>query len=236
MLELRNVHKRFGQVHALRGIDLTMDPGCIIGLLGPNGAGKTTTIKTILGLLRPDIGSVSVFGTNPMSHPAALERVGYIGDYDTLYPTLTGRELLAFLCGIHKIPRTMAMERTEHYLKLFDLTAVANRLIRTYSSGNIRKLAIISGLIHEPDLVIADEPTVHLDPPAVRTLFNLFGNIGRRGGSVLMSTHVLSAIKDVCQTALFLDEGRISHPPIVLAETGFGELERLYRTKTEGLS
>ncbi len=204
-LECRGVVKHFGPVVALDGVDLTMRAGSVTGFLGPNGAGKTTLLRIAAGLLHATRGDVLVFGT-PSDRPEARLGVGYLPADPVFYPSLTGREnldLLARLQGEGSPDRAEACER----LELAD--DVLDRPAGTYSSGMRQKLGIVQAVQHRPRLVILDEPANRLDPMSHRAFESLVHDVVATGSSVLLSSHTLSEVEEVCDTVTMIDTGRI---------------------------
>ena len=204
-LECRGIIKHFGHVVALDGVDLSVQAGSITGFLGPNGAGKTTLMRVAAGLLRTTRGDAFLFGVSS-KQPEARRSVGYLPADPVFYPALTGREnldLLARLQGEGSVDRARACEE----LDLGD--DVLDRPAGTYSSGMRQKLGIVQALQHRPGLVILDEPANRLDPIAHRAFESLVHDVAADGRSVLLSSHTLSEVEQVCDTVAMIDRGRI---------------------------
>ena len=175
MIEIHNLSKSYnkGQVKAVDGLDLKVNLGEIFGFLGPNGAGKTTTIKLIVGLLNPDIGSISIDGTDIAREPIeAKKKIGYVPDEPILYERLTGIEYLNFMADMYQVPPVVRKEKIEYFLEMFNLKDAAADLIRSYSHGMRQKTALAGALLHDPKLWILDEPMVGLDPKSSHLLKN----------------------------------------------------------------
>ena len=192
MLELRAVKKSYGGFPAVKGIDLTVARGEIFGFLGPNGAGKTTTIRVVAGVLRPSSGQVLVGGDDLETDPeSAKARVGYIPDRPYLYEKLSGGEFLRFVAGLWGYEGDAVEARADRLLELFQLTPWKNELIESYSHGMRQKILISSALIHQPELIVVDEPMVGLDPRSAKLLKDLFRTFAGHGGTAFLSTHTL---------------------------------------------
>ncbi len=210
MLELTGVVKRYGGFTAVNGLDLTVPRGEIFGFLGPNGAGKTTTIRMIAGVLEPTAGSIRIGGYDLEAHPAlAKARIGYIPDRPHLYEKLSGAEFLRFVAGLWGKDGPIAEERADGLLEIFSLQDWKDELIETYSHGMRQKLLITSALIHQPELIVVDEPMVGLDPRAARILKDLFRVFVERGGTVFLSSHTLEVVEAVCDRIAIIRDGAI---------------------------
>jgi ABC-2 type transport system ATP-binding protein len=210
MLELRGVAKRYGTFAAVKGIDLTVRRGEILGFLGPNGAGKTTTIRMVAGVLRPSEGAILVGGDDLERRPQeAKARIGYIPDRPFLYEKLSGGEFLRFVAGLWGRNGDAAEARADRLLELFHLTPWKDELIESYSHGMRQKLLISSALIHQPELIVVDEPMVGLDPRSARILKDLFRTFAGNGGTVFLSTHTLEVAEALCDRIAIISEGEI---------------------------
>ncbi len=212
-LEVRGLRKHYSSVEAVRGIDLKVRRGEIFGFLGPNGAGKTTTIRTLVGLLRPTAGEIFLGGFPLKEDPVEAKRiVGFIPDRPFLYEKLTGREFLRFIAGLYGVfgdePETLE-ERIEELLLFFQIDEWGNELIEAYSHGMKQRLVMSSALLHDPEIIIVDEPMVGLDPRGARLLKNLFRERAREGGSIFMSTHTLAVAEELCDRIAIIQEGEI---------------------------
>jgi ABC-2 type transport system ATP-binding protein len=181
--------RRYGDFTAVDRLDLEVRAGEILGFLGPNGAGKTTTLRMCAGLLRPDAGEVLVAGVPLLAEPlAARARLGFVPDQPFLYERLSAREFLDFVGAIYRVPPQAARERATNLLERLELTGAADDLIETYSLGMRQKVSVIAALLHDPPLVLLDEPLVGLDPHGARTLKDLLRERAARGCGVLVST------------------------------------------------
>jgi ABC-2 type transport system ATP-binding protein len=210
MLELRGVAKRYGSFEAVKRIDLRAERGEIFGFLGPNGAGKTTTIRMVAGVLRPTSGQVLVGGLDMALEPeAAKAKVGYIPDRPYLYEKLSGGEFLRFVAGLWGKGGAEADRRAECLLELFGLTEWRDELIESYSHGMRQKVLIASALIHQPELIVVDEPMVGLDPRSAKLLKDLLQTFVDEGGTVFLSTHTLEVAEALCDRISIIQGGEI---------------------------
>ncbi len=240
MLELRGVVKRYGSFAAVKGIDLTVGRGRILGFLGPNGAGKTTTIRMVAGVLQPTAGEIIVGGDDLASDPAAAKaRIGYIPDRPYLYEKLSGAEFLRFVAGLWGRDLVSAEERADRLLALFKLTEWKDELIESYSHGMRQKLLITSALVHQPELIVVDEPMVGLDPRFARLLKDLLRAFVDAGGTVFLSTHTLEVAQAVCDRIAIINEGQIiaigSMDELrAEADAGGAQLEEIFLKVTGG--
>jgi len=203
---LNNVTKKYGEFSAVKSLSLKVAPGEIFGFVGPNGAGKTSTIRMITGLAYPSDGTVQVKGWNYNQDALRIKQIlGYIPDRPYLYEKLTGREYLEFVYGIfgvNGIPNQM-----ENYLSMFDLDDWADELIESYSHGMKQRLAFAGALIHNPEVLVVDEPMVGLDPKGVRLIKNTFRELAAKNVAVFVSTHNLEMAEQVCHNVGIIHEG-----------------------------
>ena len=199
MLELSGVSKRYGSFQAVRDLDLSVPRGNIFGFLGPNGAGKTTTIRMIAGVLQPTSGRIVIGGDDLVEAPqSAKSRIGYIPDRPYVYEKLTGGEFLKFVAGLWGRHGEGSEERVHGLLELFNLSQWKDELIESYSHGMRQKLLISSALIHQPELILVDEPMVGLDPRSARILKDLLRSYVQNGGTVFLSSHTLEVVEVLC--------------------------------------
>jgi len=208
-LEIRGLTHRYGALVAVSGLDLTVRPGEILGFLGPNGAGKTTTLRAAAGLLRPSEGEIRIAGASLTREPLpARARFGFVADRPALYERLNAFEFLEFVAALYRVEPAAGEARARALLERLELEAVAGRLVEAYSLGMRQKLSIAAALIHDPPLVMLDEPLVGLDPRGARALKDLLREHAARGGGVLVSTHLLDVAEHLCDRVLILDRGR----------------------------
>jgi len=221
MLKLERLTKRYGDFTAVDGIDLVVPSGNIFGFLGPNGAGKTTTIRMIAGVLLPTSGRIIIGGDDLAENPErAKSRLGYIPDRPYLYEKLSGREFLRFVAGLWGADGKVTAERGQRLLDLFDLSHWQDELVETYSHGMRQKLLISSALIHQPEIIVVDEPMVGLDPKSARILKDLLRTYVANGGTVFLSSHTLEVVEVLCDGLAIIHEGRI------IAQGNMGELRK----------
>jgi ABC-2 type transport system ATP-binding protein len=210
LLELAGLEKAYGRFRAVKGIDLAVEPGQIFGFLGPNGAGKTTTIRMIAGILQPTAGSIRISGVDLLADPGTARRMmGYIPDRPFLYEKLSGGEFLRFVAALWGKEGPDVEARMDRFLELFSLAAWKDELIESYSHGMRQKLLISSAFLHDPALVVVDEPMVGLDPRSARILKDLLRSFVEGGGSVFLSTHTLEVAEAVCDRIAIIVGGEI---------------------------
>ncbi|MEV4622607.1 ATP-binding cassette domain-containing protein [Asanoa sp. NPDC049573] len=209
-VEASGLVKAFGATRAVDGIDLTVPAGSVYGFLGPNGAGKTTTIRMLATLLRPDGGSARVFGHDVVTEAAAVrERISLTGQYASVDETLTGRENLVLLGRLHRMSKAAAVARAAELLDTFGFTDTADRLVRTYSGGQRRRLDIAAGLVVAPDLLFLDEPTTGLDPRGRNDVWSLVRGLVADGATVLLTTQYLDEADQLADRIAVIDHGRL---------------------------
>ena len=210
MLHIENITKRYGDKAAVDHLTLSIAPGEICGFIGHNGAGKTTTIKICCGILQPDEGRVLVNGTCVQDDPIACKRViAYIPDNPDLYEYMSGIQYLNFIADIFAVPKAEREARIRRYADAFELTGDLAQPVSTYSHGMKQKLAIISALLHDPKLIIMDEPFVGLDPKAAHLLKQLMREHCDKGGAIFFSTHVLAVADKLCDRVAIIRGGKL---------------------------
>ncbi len=207
-IEIHDLHKSFGTVKALDGLDLTVRPGEVAGFLGPNGAGKSTTIRVLLGLLRSDSGQVRLLGGDPWSDVVALHRrLAYVPGEVSLWPNLTGGEAIDLITRLRGDGRSKAArQRRQELLERFELDPT--KKTRTYSKGNRQKVALVAALASDVDLLVLDEPTAGLDPLMEAVFTEYVREARSQGTSVLLSSHILHEVEKVCDTVTIIRNGR----------------------------
>jgi len=210
MIELRQLSKRYGHTLAVDRLDLSVPPGEIFGFIGPNGAGKTTTIRMMGGILAPTEGSVRIGGVSMADDPVRAKRaIGFIPDRPYLYEKLTGMEFLRFSADLYGIAGTGFRQRAGALLEQFSLAGWADELVEAYSHGMKQRLIIAAALLHDPQVLIVDEPMVGLDPGGIKMVKDLFRDLAARGTAVFMSTHTLQVAEDVCHRIGVIHRGRL---------------------------
>jgi len=209
-LELRGVSKRYEDIVAVDHVDLDVEHGEILGLLGPNGSGKTTTLKMILGLVKPDSGSVNVLGIKAEDDPIAVKKqVGYVSESPRLYEFLTGLEYLDFIGDVYGVAVSEKKTRIEEYLDALELGGREGDMISSYSQGMKQKIALISAFLHKPKLLLLDEPLSGLDPRSARIVKDLLRKLTSQGVTTIMSTHILEIAQAMCDRIAIMYEGRL---------------------------
>jgi ABC-2 type transport system ATP-binding protein len=210
MIQLNEVTKRYGAKVAVDRLTLHVDRGELFAFLGPNGAGKTTTIKLICGLLFPTSGIVRVGGFDlEMDGDRARQLISYVPDQPYLYEKLTGREFLQFIADMYALPRARGLQRIENMIELFDLGDFVDDLTERYSHGMRQRTVFAAALLHEPQVLIVDEPTVGLDPRSVRLLKDLLRQEADRGTTVFLSTHSLDVAEKLADRIGIVQHGRL---------------------------
>jgi len=221
MISIMNVSKSYGPKVAVQGLSLDVPAGELFAFLGPNGAGKTTTIKMICGLLFPTSGTVSVGGFDLATQgDRARALVSYVPDQPFLYEKLTGREFLQFTADLYGMSAERSREKIAEAIELFHLDEFADDLTERYSHGMRQRTVFAAALVHEPKLLIADEPTVGLDPKSIRELKTLLRELAENGMTVFLSTHTLDIAEELADRIGIIDRGQL---------LGCGTLEDLRR-------
>jgi len=210
MIQLIDLTKKYSKVKALDSVNLEIKSGEIFGFLGPNGAGKTTTIKIMVGLLKPTSGRVIIDGNDIAKNPLEAKKVvGFIPDRPFLYEKLTGKEFLRFMAGLYSIDTNSYESKISELLELFELTEWGDELIEGYSHGMQQRLVMSSALIHNPKVIIVDEPMVGLDPKGARLVKEIFKAISLKGTTIFMSTHTLEIAEEMCDRIAIIQEGKV---------------------------
>jgi ABC-2 type transport system ATP-binding protein len=210
ILNVENIFKSFENVHAVDNLSFEIKKGEIYGLLGPNGAGKTTAIKLILGLLELDDGTISVMGLHPERDEIEMKnRVGYVSEEPLIYKSLTPKELFNFIASIRKLEGSNVSEKLAQYLDSLGAVEYYERLISTLSRGNKQKIQIIAAILHDPELLIMDEPLAGLDAKSVKVVKEILELHTQRGGSILFSTHIMEVAEDICDRIGIINQGKL---------------------------
>ncbi len=238
MIELKHLTKAYGNHSAVQGLSLSIGKGEIFGFIGPNGAGKTTTIKMMGGVMAPTAGSVTIAGIDMQAQPQeAKRRIGFIPDRPFLYEKLTGLEFLRFTADIYGVAEERFGEKAAATLDLFSLTDWSNDLIESYSHGMKQRLIMAAALLHDPEVLIVDEPMVGLDPLAIIMVKKLFRRLAAHGVAIFMSTHTLKVAEDICDRIGILSRGRLLAVGTVEdlrreANVGSADLEQVFLNLT----
>ena len=196
-------------MRAVDGLSFVVKPGEIFGLLGPNGAGKTTTVKLILGLLELDAGEITVFDMLPSRDEMAIkQRIGYVSEEPLIYKSMTPKELFDFTSSIRRLNPEDTTAKLQRYLESLEAEQYYDKLIATLSRGNKQKMQVIAALLHEPKLLIMDEPLTGLDAKSAKVVKEILELHAENGGSVIFSTHILEVAEDVCDRICIINEGK----------------------------
>lgn len=236
-IEAVGLQKRYGDTFAVKGVDLAVYPGEIVGFLGPNGAGKTTTIKMLIGLLRPTAGTARINGFDIQREPLkAKALIGYVPDQPYLPEKLTAREYIRFMAGLYQVEPRVAEQRGEELLRIFGLEERGDELLGGYSHGMRQKAALTGALLHNPRAFFLDEPTVGLDPRSARLIKDILRNVAARGTSIFMSTHILEIAERMCDRVFIIANGAIIAAGTLeeLRAGGDGSLEDIFLALTGG--
>lgn len=239
MLEIQNFSKTYRSKgkdakKAVSGLTLRIEPGDLYGFAGHNGAGKTTTIKAIAGVLDFEEGDILIGGISILKDPVACKRqLAYIPDNPDLYDYMTGIQYLNFMADLFEVAPAVREARIRQYAQAFEILGDLGDLIGAYSHGMKQKLAIIAALIHEPKLMILDEPFVGLDPKAAKTLKDLFADICQKGGAIFFSTHVLDVAEKLCNKIAIIRRGELVTAGLMEDIVGDSSLEDVFLELTD---
>ena len=239
MLAIEHLSKRFGTRTAVNDLSLEVRPGELYAFLGPNGAGKTTTLKCVAGLLWPSAGRVLVGGHDVHAQPVAAKRLlSYVPDQPYLYEKLTGREFLLFVGRLYGLSRKQCTDTVEELLGLFEAGEWADELAENYSHGMRQKTVLSAALLHDPKLLVVDEPMVGLDPASARLVKSVLRQRVEAGCAILMSTHTLSVADEVADRVGIIHRGRLivqgTQEEVRRSTPAMGSLEDVFRDLTEG--
>lgn len=229
MLRIEHLTKIYDDYKAVDDLSLHIAPGEIYGFIGHNGAGKTTTLKSVVGILQFDDGEIFINGTSVKADPIKCKKeIAYIPDNPDIYEFMTGIKFLNFVADIFGVSSTDRQEKIRKYAEMFDLTADLAQPIATYSHGMKQKLAIISAWIHNPKLIIMDEPFVGLDPKAAHILKGMMREVCDNGGAILFSTHVLEVAEKLCDKIAIIKEGKLIRSGTMEEVKGDDSLEEVF--------
>jgi len=200
--------KWYGEVIGVNDVSLAIDGG-VTGVLGPNGAGKSTLFKLLMGRLKPNQGSVRLFGVDPWTSTAPYRRVGYVSESERMYDWMTGLDFVATLARLHGMTREEATARAEHVLDFVGLSDVRNKELGKYSKGMRQRVKIAHALVHDPDLIILDEPLHGCDPIARTSIMSVIRELGSQGKTIIISSHILEEIERITEQIVILHNGRL---------------------------
>jgi ABC-2 type transport system ATP-binding protein len=234
MIQLINLTKHYGKLAAVDSLNLEVPAGQIFGFLGPNAAGKTTTIRVMMGILKPTSGHVVLGGYDVDREPEKAKAIsGFIPDRPFIYEKLSGKEFLQFVGKLHRMEPQRLERRGKELLELLELTQWKDELVESYSHGMKQRLVVCAALIHEPRILVIDEPMVGMDPRGARTLKDLFRSLAENGTTVFLSTHSISIAEEICHRIGIIQRGRIIACGTMAelhngAETKDGNLESVF--------
>ena len=229
MLKIEHLTKTFGEKNAVDDLSLHIRPGEIYGFIGHNGAGKTTTLKSAVGILQFDAGTITIDGVSIRDDPVRCKRaLAYIPDNPDLYDFMSGIKYLNFVADIFGIPAVRRQERIRRYADLFELTGDLAQPISAYSHGMKQKLALIAAWLHDPKLIVMDEPFVGLDPKASHLLKEMMREHCDRGGAIFFSTHVLEVAEKLCDKVAIIKQGRLVKAGTMEEVKGDESLEEVF--------
>ena len=229
MLEIKDLHVHYGVIEALKGISLEVNEGEIVALIGANGAGKTTTLKSIVGILQFDSGEIYIDGRSIKESPIECKKnFAYIPDNPDLYDFMTGIKYLNFIADIFGVEESVRQERIRKYAEMFEITDDLAQPIASFSHGMKQKLAIIAAWIHNPKLIIMDEPFVGLDPKAAHLLKGMMRDVCDNGGAIFFSTHVLEVAEKLCDKVAIIKGGKLIRSGTMEEVKGDDSLEEVF--------
>jgi sodium transport system ATP-binding protein len=232
MIQVKDLHKSFGDVKAVRGVSFTAEDGKITGLLGPNGAGKSTTLRALYTVLTPDSGSAIIDGVDVVSDPlAARRRIGTLPHGSGLYPHLTARENIAYYARLYGMQADVIGARVQTVIEQLDIAEFADRRTKGFSQGQRTKVSLARSLVHEPQNVILDEPSNGLDVMATRSLRALIRQLRAAGKCVLFSSHVMQEVAALCDEIVIIAAGKVAlhdSPNGIRNATGCEDLEEAF--------
>jgi ABC-2 type transport system ATP-binding protein len=242
LINTSHLVKKYGEKLAVNDVSFQIHSGEIFGFLGPNGAGKTTTMKMIVGLLQPSSGAIHVGDFDVQTQPQQAKAItGYVPDTPNLYAKLTGRELLRFVGDLYGLNKLQVERRIEELLRLFDLTQAGDDTIDSYSHGMQQKTALAAALVHDPRVLVLDEPTVGLDPKSARLIKDILRQMAERGAAVFLSTHILEIAERMCDRIGIIHQGQLvavgtfdELRELRGAESGESSLEDIFLNLTGG--
>lgn len=229
MLKITHLTKQYGEKKAVDDLSLEIKPGEIYGFIGHNGAGKTTTLKSVVGILQFDAGEILIDGTSIKTDPLTCKRkIAYIPDNPDIYEYMTGIKYLNFIADIFGVPADVRTERIHKYSDMFEITGDLGQPVAAYSHGMKQKLAIIAAWIHQPRLIIMDEPFVGLDPKAAHLLKGMMREVCDASGAIFFSTHVLEVAEKLCDKVAIIKGGRLIRSGTMEEVRGDASLEDVF--------
>ncbi len=225
IISIKNLVKSYGRNHVLKGIDLDIMPGQIIGYIGPNGAGKSTTVNILCGLITEFSGDVNILGFDLKKESLEIKkRIGYVPENAAIYDTLTPMEYLHLVGGLQEMETADIQQKTDRLLSLFDMQPHANERMDAFSKGMKQKILIIAGLLHNPDIIFMDEPLSGLDANAVIVVKEILSKLAQEGKTIFYSSHIMDVVEKISHRIILLNEGK------VIADGSFSELNNKAQT------
>ena len=222
IVRIHNLQKKYGEKEVLKGINLEISSGQIIGYIGPNGAGKSTTVKILCGLITDFGGEIEIFGQELRSHTLEIKKqVGYIPENAVLYESLTAMEFMEFIGEMRGLDREQTRSKAEALMAIFEMKSNINQRISTFSKGMRQKVLICSGLLHNPDLIFMDEPLSGLDANSVIMVKEMLIHLAREGKTIFYSSHLMDVVEKISDRIILIDQG------MVIADGSFAELNKL---------
>lgn len=236
MIVIKDLHVGYNSTPVIHGVSLTIQPGVVNVLLGPNGSGKTTILKTILGLLKPSKGYVKVKDLDPSINPVEVRRlIGYVPEEDLVYYSLRVKEYLSFIARVYNVPREKLVNNMERVMEAFMIKEYANSLIGELSHGLKRRVMLASAFIHDPEIIILDEPFIGIDPRIAKALKIALREKAKEGKTILVTTHVLEIAEVIADNIILLYRGRViaeGRVDEILRKAKAGGLEEAFLTLT----
>ncbi len=212
MLKITNLYKKYGtaKTYAVNNLSLELNQGEVFGFLGPNGSGKSTTIKSLIGVLPYESGTIEICGVDLKKDPLkAKSQIGYVSDNHAVYERLTGREYVNHIANLYNVPLKDMVERSEKYVKIFKLEHAFDNPIKSYSHGMKQKISVISALVHNPKLWVLDEPLTGLDPQSTYQLKKVMRDHADAGNTVFFSSHILDVVENLCDRCAIIKKGKL---------------------------
>ena len=238
IITIKNLHKSFGSKHVLKGIDLDVYPGQVIGYIGPNGAGKTTTVKIMCGLISDFTGEVMIKGMDLKKETLPIKQlVGYVPEVNELYDVLTPSEFLTFTGALYNLSADVTTERIERIFGAIGMSGNLNQRMDTFSKGMKQKVLIASGLLHNPEIIILDEPLAGLDANSVIVIKDLINRLAKDGKTIFYCSHMMDIVEKVSDKIVLIDEGVIVANGTLAelrAKLGNNSLEHMFASMTAG--
>lgn len=236
MIQIDNLFKSYGEKQALRGISFTAQPGEILGFLGPNGAGKSTTVKILTGLLQPDGGSAQVANFDVVREPIEVKRrIGYVPETGAIYESLTAYEYLELVANLQKLTPSIYRKRIDEFLELFGLAEDAQNQIAGFSKGMRQKILISAALLHNPPVLLFDEPLNGIDANSALVFKELLRKLSRQGKTILFCSHILEVVERLCTRLVIINKGQLAAegtPVAIAQQTGAATLEQAFSLLT----